>query len=80
MEIVGGSGVPNRKRVAPVGDVIPASVVSAIVVADVDADVPAVVVHVVCDPLSLGGRSALDFWRSTWPVSAGLKSSSMYSS
>jgi hypothetical protein len=89
MGTVGGSRVPNRKRVAFVGNVAPVGalhvdfafvVVAAAVVADVVAHAPTVVISVVFAPLPLGGRSALIFWRSSQPVSAGLMSSSMYSS
>jgi hypothetical protein len=55
MGIVGGFGVPNLRRAAPVGSVPP------VVVAHV-ADVPADVAHVGCTPLPLGGRYAVGAW------------------
>ena len=73
MGIVGGSGVPNRRRVTPVGNVTPVVVVHA-------DDVPVDVAPVICAPLPLRGRSALVAWRSSTPTSAVLMSSSMSSS
>ena len=94
MGTVGGSGVPNRKRVPPVGNVAPVGAVHAAatgVVVDVTASsatvvvafatfVPTAMAHVVCDPLPIGGRSALVSWRSSRPISTGLMSSFMFSS
>jgi hypothetical protein len=74
MGTVGGSGVPNRKRVHPVSNVpavgatpdVAAAIVvvdvvaTAVVVADVVATyAPSVVARMVCAPLPLGGSSAL---------------------
>ena len=79
--IVGGFGVANRKRVDPVSGVTLAGVVLAVVVAAIDdVVVPDDVALMVCAPLPTSGRSVLVSWRSSRPVSAGLKSSSMYSS
>ena len=64
MGIVGGFGAPNRKRVAPVGNVAPIDaipfVVDVVAAATAAATyVPTDVASVVSAPLPLGGRSTL---------------------
>jgi len=81
MGTVGGSGVPNRRRVTPVGNVAPVGAVPSDVVVVVVGGVVdvmlAAVAHVVCAPLPSGGIFALVSLPSSWPMSDGFRSSSV---